>query len=100
MVIDPLVIKREIEPPKMRSVLLMVILLCFIDSFMAFAEPFRLNVGGPHSATTFLAVDLTRDVVSYNFSPAAARSIIYFIIILTVSWAFKTALAIHGSDNN
>jgi glycerol transport system permease protein len=91
---------RYIELPKMRSVLLMAILLRFIDSFMVYTEPFRLNAGGPRSSTTFLAMDLGQDVVSYNFSPAAARSIIYFIIILTVSWTFKTVLAIHESDNN
>ena len=90
---------RYIELPKMKSVLLMAILLRFIDSFMVYTEPFRLNAGGPRSSTTFLAMDLGQDVVSYNFSPAAARSIIYFIIIVTVSWTFKTALAIHESDN-
>ena len=90
---------RYIELPKMKSVLLMAILLRFIDSFMVYIEPFRLNAGGPRSSTTFLAMDLGQDVVSYNFSPAAARSIIYFIIILTVTWTFKTALAIHESDN-
>lgn len=82
-----------VELPKMRSVLLMAILLRFIDSFMVFIEPFRLNAGGPRSSTTLLAMELAQDVASYNFSPAAARSIIYFIIILTVSWTFKTALA-------
>ena len=84
-----------IELPKMRSVLLMAILLRFIDSFMVYTEPFLLNAGGPRSSTTLLAMELGQDVVSYNFSPAAARSIIYFIIIVTVSWIFKTALAIH-----
>ena len=90
---------RYIELPKMRSVLLMAILLRFIDSFMVYTEPFRLNAGGPRSSTTFLAMDLGQEVVSYNFSPAAARSIIYFIIIVTVSWTFKTALALQESDN-
>jgi len=86
---------RYIELPKMSGVLLMAILLRFIDSFMVFAEPFRFNAGGPRSATTFLAMDLVHDVVSYNYGPAAARSVIYFIIILVVLWTFKTALAIH-----
>jgi len=89
---------RYIELPKMRGVLLMAILLRFIDSFMVYIEPFRLNAGGPRSSTTFLAMDLGQDVVSYNFSPAAARSIIYFIVILTISWIFKTALAVRESD--
>ena len=90
---------RYIELPKMRRVLIMAILLRFMDSFMVYIEPFRLNAGGPRSWTTFLAMELGQDVVSYNFSLAAARSIIYFIIILTVSWLFKTSLAVHESDN-
>jgi glycerol transport system permease protein len=90
---------RYIELPKMRGVLMMAILLRFIDSFMVYAEPFVLNAGGPHNSTTFLAMELAQDVVSYDYGPAAARSVIYFIIIVTVSWMFKNALAIHESDN-
>ena len=90
---------RYIELPKMRSVLLMAILLRFIDSFMVYTEPFRLNAGGPRSSTTFLAMELGRDAVAFNYGPAAARAIIYFIMILTISWTFNTALAIHKSDN-
>ena len=89
---------RYVELPKMRSVLLMAMLLRFIDSFMVYTEPFLLNAGGPRSTTTLLAMELGHDVVSYNFSPAAARSIIYFIFILTVSWLFKTALAFQETD--
>ncbi len=88
-----------VELPKMRSVLLMAILLRFIDSLMVYTEPFLLNAGGPRSSTTLLAMELGQDVVSFNFGPGAARSIIYFIIILTVSWTFKTALAHQESDN-
>ena len=83
---------RYIELPRMRSVLLMAILLRFIDSLMVYTEPFLLNAGGPRSSTSFLAMELGTEVVGYNVGPAAARSIIYFIIILTVSWAFKAAL--------
>ncbi len=83
---------RYIELPGMRSVLLMAILLRFIDSLMVYTEPFLLNAGGPRSSTSFLAMELGTEVVGYDVGPAAARSIIYFIIILTVSWAFKAAL--------
>jgi len=89
---------RYIELPKLKSVLLMAILLRFIDSFMVYIEPFRLNAGGPRSTTTFLAMDLGQEVVSYNFGPAAARSITYFIIIVTITWTFKTALTLHESE--
>ena len=89
---------RYVELPKLRSVLLIAILLRFIDSFMVYTEPFLLNAGGPRRSTTLLAMDLGQEVVSFDFGPAAARSIIYFIIIVTVSWTFKTALATQAPD--
>ena len=90
---------RYIELPKMRRVLMMAFLLRFIDSFMVFAEPFRLNAGGPRSSTTLLAMELHTEIVTFNYGPAAARAVIYFLIILIVSWMFKTALAVQESDN-
>ncbi|MDJ0784769.1 MAG: sugar ABC transporter permease [Desulfosarcinaceae bacterium] len=88
---------RYIELPKMKAVLIMALLLRFIDSFMVFVEPFRLNAGGPGSSTTFLAMELGQEVVSQDYGPASARAVIYFIMILTLSWAFKKALAAHES---
>jgi len=90
---------RYIELPKMRGVLMMAILLRFMDSFMIYTEVYLLNAGGPGRSTMFLAIDLGEDILSFNYSPAAARSVIYFVIILTVSWIFKTVFAIHESDN-
>jgi glycerol transport system permease protein len=89
---------RYVELPKMRGVLIMAILLRFMDSFMVYIEPFQLNAGGPRNSTMFLAIELGIDITAWNLGPAAARSVIYFIIILIVSWTFKTALAIHESD--
>jgi glycerol transport system permease protein len=45
-------------------------------------------------------MELAQEVVSYNFGPAAARSILYFLVIVTVSWTFKTALAMHESKGS
>jgi len=88
---------RYIELPKMAGVLMMAILLRFMDSFMIYTEPFRLNAGGPGNTTMFLAMDLGEDIFSFNYGPASARSVIYFIIILTVSWTFKTTLTAYES---
>jgi glycerol transport system permease protein len=90
---------RYVELPKLKGVLIMAIMLRFIDSFMVFIEPFRLNAGGPRSTTTFLAMELGRDVASFDYGPSAARSVIYFMIILSVSWVFKKAAARYNSDN-
>ena len=83
---------RYVQLPRLRSVLLMVLLLRFMDSFMIYTEAFRINAGGPNFATHFLAIDLAEEITAYNYGPAAARSVVYFLMVLCVAWAFKTAL--------
>ncbi|CZF80997.1 sugar ABC transporter permease [Grimontia kaedaensis] len=84
---------RYIQLPKLKSVLLLGVLLRFMDSFMIYTEPFVLTGGGPGNATTFLSQALTKMAVGqFDIGPAAAFSIIYFLIILLVSWVFYTAM--------
>jgi glycerol transport system permease protein len=74
---------RYIQLPKMRGVLVIAVLLRFMDSFMIYTEPFVLTGGGPGSATTFLSQYLTQKAVGqFDLGPAAAFSLIYFLIIL------------------
>ncbi|MGB3246191.1 MAG: sugar ABC transporter permease [Sulfitobacter sp.] len=87
----PWQIFRFIQLPKLYHVLLMAILLRFMDSFMIYTEAFPINAGGPDGATLFLAVDLGEEIKAFNYGPSAARSVIYFLIVLTVAWAFSKA---------
>jgi glycerol transport system permease protein len=74
---------RFIQLPKMRNVLMIAVLLRFMDSFMIYTEPFVLTGGGPGNATTFLSQYLTQKAVGqFDLGPAAAFSLIYFLIIL------------------
>ena len=74
---------RYIQLPKMRGVLMIAVLLRFMDSFMIYTEPFVLTGGGPGNATTFLSQYLTTKAVGqFDLGPAAALSLIYFLIIL------------------
>ncbi len=84
---------RYIELPKMMGVLLIAILLRFMDSFMIYTEPMVLTGGGPGNSTTFLSIDLVKMAIGqFDVGPAAAFSIIYFLVILLVSWAFFTIM--------
>lgn len=84
---------RYIELPKMQGVLLIAILLRFMDSFMIYTEPFVVTGGGPGSATSFLSIDLVKMALGqFDLGPAAAFSIMYFLVILLVSWAFYTVM--------
>lgn len=82
---------RFIQLPQLSNVLLMAILLRFMDSFMIYTEAFPINAGGPNGATMFLAVDLGEEIKAFNYGPSAARSVIYFLIILIVAWSFSKA---------
>ena len=80
---------RYIELPKLKGVLLIAILLRFIFSFRIYAEPFVLTGGGPGNATTFLSQRLTTMAVGqFDLGPAAAFSLIFFLIILLFSYVF------------
>ena len=84
---------RFIELPKIMGVLMIAILLRFMDSFMIYTEPFVVTGGGPGNATTFLSIDLVKMALGqFDLGPAAAFSIMYFLVILLVSWAFYTIM--------
>ncbi len=84
---------RYIQLPKMKRVLTIAILLRFMDSFMIYTEPFVLTGGGPGNTTTFLSIDLVKLALGqFDLGPAAAMSIIYFLVVLLICWAFYTLM--------
>ncbi|WP_340109704.1 sugar ABC transporter permease [Pikeienuella sp. HZG-20] len=84
---------RHIELPKMSGVLMIAILLRFMDSFMIYTEPFVVTGGGPGNATTFLSIDLVKMALGqFDLGPAAAFSLMYFLVILAISWVFYTVM--------
>jgi glycerol transport system permease protein len=84
---------RHIQLPKMKRVLTIAILLRFMDSFMIYTEPSVLTGGGPGNATTLLSIDLVKIALGqFDLGPAAAMSIIYFLIVLFLSWVFYTLM--------
>ena len=84
---------RYIELPKMSGVLTIAILLRFMDSFKIYTEPFVVTGGGPGNATTFLSIDLVKMALGqFDLGPAAAFSIMYFLVILAISWVFYTVM--------
>ena len=90
---------RYIQLPKMNRVLLIAVLLRFMDSFMIYTEPFVVTGGGPGNSTTFLSIDVVKRAVGqFDLGPAAAMSIIYFLIILLLSWVFYTVMTNVGQE--
>jgi glycerol transport system permease protein len=90
---------RYIQLPKMNRVLVIAVLLRFMDSFMIYTEPFVVTGGGPGNTTTFLSIDLVKLAIGeFNLGEAAAMSIIYFLIILLMSWVFYTVMSNVGQE--
>lgn len=84
---------RYIQLPKLKRVLTIAFLLRFMDSFMIYTEPFVLTGGGPGNSTTLLSIDLVKIALGqFDLGPAAAMSLIYFLIILALSWVFYTVM--------
>ncbi len=90
---------RYIQLPKMNRVLLIAVLLRFMDSFMIYTEPFVVTGGGPGNETTFLSIDLVKMAIGqFDIGPAAAMSLVYFLIVLLVSWVFYTVMTNFGEE--
>ena len=89
----PWAVFRYIQLPKLKRVLTIAILLRFMDSFMVYTEAVVLTGGGPGNSTTFLSIDLVKIALGqFDLGPAAAMSIVYFLIVLTMSWIFYTLM--------
>ena len=83
----------NIELPKLQKVLVIAVLLRFMQTFMIYTEPFVVTGGGPGSATTFLSIDLDKIALGQvDLGNAAAMSLVYYLITLTVCWVFFTIM--------
>lgn len=90
---------RYVQLPKLRSVLMIAVLLRLMDSFMIYTEPFVLTGGGPGTATTFLSQYLTQKAVGqFDLGPAAAFSLVYFLIILLLCFVLYNFMKSVGAD--
>jgi glycerol transport system permease protein len=84
----------------MNRVLMIAVLLRFMDSFMIYTEPFVVTGGGPGNSTTFLSIDLVKLALGeFNLGQAAAMSLVYFLIILLLSWVFYTVMTNREARN-
>lgn len=82
-----LAIFRHVEFPRLKRVLIIALLLRMIDGLMIYIEPFMITRGGPGVSTTFLSQDLIQTAMKeFNFGEASAAAMVYFLIMLTMSW--------------
>ena len=90
---------RHIQLPKMKSVLLIAVMLRFMDSFMIYTEPFVVTGGGPGNSTTFISIELVKFALGqFDLGKAAALSLVYNLIIIIVCWVFYTVMTNAGAE--
>jgi glycerol transport system permease protein len=90
---------RHVQLPRLRSVLLVAILLRFMDSFIIYTEPYAITIGGPGVSTTFLSHELVlKALVEFNLGEGGAMAVVYFLIVLCVSWAFFRLTMSNSTD--
>ena len=71
----------------------------FCSHTIAGSEPFVVTGGGPGNSTTFLSIDLVKMAIGqFDLGPAAAFSLIYFLVILLISWVFYTVMTNAGTE--
>jgi glycerol transport system permease protein len=69
------------------------VLLRFMESFMIYTEPSVVTGGGPGESTSFLSLDLVKIALGQvDLGNAAAMSIVYYLITLTICYVFFTIM--------
>jgi glycerol transport system permease protein len=85
---SPFAVFRFVQLPRLTTVLMIAVLLRFMDAFMIYTEPMVVTRGGPGVSTTFLSHELVQTAtIQFDLGEGGAMSVIYFAIVLTVSWA-------------
>lgn len=80
---------RFIQLPKLKLVLLIAVLLRLMDSFVIYTEAYVVTRGGPSVTTTFLSHELVQTaLIQFDLGEGAAISVLYFLIVMSVSWVF------------
>jgi glycerol transport system permease protein len=96
-----LAVFRYIQLPKLKLVLLIAILLRFMDSFMMYTEAYVVTRGGPGVSTTFLSHELVQTAtIQFDLGEGGAMSVIYLLIVLSVSAAFFRVIIASDDGQN
>jgi glycerol transport system permease protein len=95
----PWAIFRYVQLPRLHLVLLIAVLLRLIDSFIIYTEAYILTRGTRDLYTTFLSQELVQTaLVQFDLGEGSAMAVIYFLIVLTISWAFFRRIVPKAAD--
>jgi len=84
---------RYVTLPGLKSPLLVLLLLRFIDTFKIYDEVWVLTAGGPGNATTFLSIFTVRlGIGAFNLGYGSAVSLTFLFVVLTVCFVLMIAM--------
>lgn len=84
---------RYVTLPGLKSPMLVLMLLRFIDTFKIYDEVWVLTAGGPGNATTFLSIFTVRlGIGSFNLGYGSAVSLVFLYVVLTFSFVLMIAM--------
>ena len=84
---------RFVTLPGLKSPLLVLLLLRFIDTFKIYDEVWVLTSGGPGNATTFLSIFTVRlGIGAFNLGYGSAVSLTFLFVVLTCCFALMTIM--------
>ena len=76
----------NITLPSISPTVFFLLVINILQAFQAFGPINIMTGGGPSGATDVLSYSIYRDAfVNYQFSPAAAKSVLLFLILLGVT---------------
>jgi glycerol transport system permease protein len=84
---------RYVTLPGLKSPLLVLLLLRFIDSFKIYDEIWVLTSGGPGNATTFLSIFTVRlGIGAFNLGYGSAVSLTFLYVVLTLCFVLMIVM--------
>lgn len=84
---------RYVTLPGLKSPLLVLVLLRFIDSFKIYDEVWVLTSGGPADTTSFLSIFTVRlGIGAFNLGYGSAVSLTFLYVVLTVSFVLMIVM--------
>ncbi len=84
---------RYVTLPGLKSPLLVLLLLRFIDTFKIYDEVWVLTSGGPGNATTFLSIFTVRlGIGAFNLGYGSAVSLTFLFVVLSVSFVLMIVM--------
>jgi glycerol transport system permease protein len=84
---------RYVTLPGLKSPLLVLLLLRFIDSFKVYDEIWVLTSGGPGNATTFLSIFTVRlGIGAFNLGYGSAVSLTFLYVVLTLCFVLMIVM--------